>query len=316
MVTALIIAPLCCLRKLDLLKYSSAMAICSLVYVVILIVVRGVQQGGRVPATVPGVNVTRAWEWDAPASTVMFMKAAPLIVFSFGCQVQLPPLYAELRKKQGKSAAGNFGELAALERRRAVSGFLKVIFGAVGSFMCVVICIGFFGCLAFPGSDKADLMAQGDILKVFDPKSKPAIAARVLLTLALSLMSPLLLWPVRQSIWGLCVHVGAAPHDSSPEYIPKVQHCILAVAILVVTGGLAASIDNLGVVFGVLGAVGGAIMFYIFPALCFLQLLQRGHGTDEPVVDDKHYNTFAFMAYVLLAYGMIVCIGGTTAIFL
>ena len=121
---------------------------------------------------------------------------------------------------------------------------------------------------------------------------------------------------MRQSIWGFCVHVGAAPREASAAYIPQTQHCLVATGILVVTGAVASSIDNLGVVFGVLGSIGGAVMFYMFPALCFLRLLRRGHGTENPVVPERHYTKFLLLASLLFLYGVLVCVAGTTAIFL
>ena len=153
------------------------MAIASMLYVIALIIVTGVGAGGQLqtdPATgkvPPGDYVD--FSWTHPQGVLPFMRALPMIVFCFGCQPQVPPLYAELQRKV--DVGRNKGSAARLR------GFSFIILGSVGTFGCLVLAMGTFGVLAFPNHDLYhNTFDKGDILKVFDANSHgmPAYSLR------------------------------------------------------------------------------------------------------------------------------------------
>jgi len=313
LLTGVVIFPLTTLRKLDFLKYSSAGAIASVIYISVLIIMNGLEQKGELSQPVAEGDVV-AFSWWEPASAVAFMKAAPLIVFSFGCQVQLPPLYAELVSKIDPNR-----ETSAAYR---IGNFVKVIVTAVGTFMLIVLAIGTFGCLAFPSKQKhyAD-MKSGDILKVFDSGYMPATVARMSLTLALAFMIPLLLWPVRVSLWAGMAFLNLGPSATEKKKavgseMPYFYHVALSLLILLVTTLIAALLDNLGLVFSVLGAVGGSIMFYIYPASCFVVLVKTHASRGTPLLAERTQWMWLALGYLLIGFGLLMCVLGTAAIFM
>ena len=91
-------------------------------------------------------------------------------------------------------------------------------------------------------------------------------------------------------------------------------------------------LDNLGVVFGVLGSVGGSTLFYIYPAAAFMALVRRsreqqvvmgggsgggGGGSGggkvvvhKQVVSEGSYVRWMALAWALLVYGVgVLCVG-------
>ena len=151
--------------------------------------------------------------------------------------------------------------------------------------------------------------------------------ARFSLTLALALMAPLLIWPVRVSLWTFIQRLGIVAQAEKGAAMPSCQFICLSYAILLITTTAAAVLDNLGVVFGVLGSVGGSTLFYIYPAAAFMALVRRsreqqvvggsgGSGgggkvvVHKQVVSEGSYVRWMALAWALLVYGVgVLCVG-------
>ena len=98
--------------------------------------------------------------------------------------------------------------------------------------------------------------------------------------------------------------------------MPYLWQVMLSLAILFSTTVIAALIDNLGLVFSVLGAVGGSIMFYIYPAGCFVALVKKHASRGTPLLNPRAQAIQLGLGYLLIAFGILMAVLGTTAIFL
>jgi amino acid permease len=235
-VCSCVMLPLALLRRVEFLRYSSFGAIFSILYVVVLVIAKG--------GTISGVgdpHQTNYVNWNELSSSNL-VSFAPVIVFAFGCQVQVTPIYWSLPS-----------------RERSVSRFVPLFSAAVFSAFAVFVAMGTFGVLAFP-SRKFD---SGDVLLNFDPKSTTAIVGRLALTVSLSLMSPLLVFPARDSIkaasfsclgnqsggssggGGRGKATDGDGHDGEQyTHFAELMHVVITCAIIGCTFAIAASVEK------------------------------------------------------------------------
>jgi amino acid permease len=221
-VCSCVMLPLALLRRVEFLKYSSFGSICSILYVVILVIAKGAAQRGATT----GAKLTNYVAWNK-LSLDKFVSFAPVVIFAFGCQVQMTPIYWSLPA-----------------RSRSVAEFVPVFSTAVFGYFILVVCVGVFGVLAFP-SHKFDC---GDVLLNFDPRSTSAIIGRLALTVSLSLMSPLLVFPARESMKN-ALFPGEywQWQDESGEKQPalaRVVHVLITCTILGCSFAVAASVEK------------------------------------------------------------------------
>jgi amino acid permease len=73
----LIVIPLSFLRRLDSLKYTSVVALCSIAYLVILVVAHFIKGD-----TLTDRGEVRVFQWAGPVTA---MAAFPVIVFAYTC---------------------------------------------------------------------------------------------------------------------------------------------------------------------------------------------------------------------------------------
>jgi amino acid permease len=161
LVATFIMLPLCCLKNINYLGFTSALSLVPLVYLLVLQLYYLIKAGG----VQPGVALFNS----------RFFFSLPIIVFSFSSQQALFPLYTELQERNGTE-----------------SHIRKVV---VWSLVLTAICYlfsGFVGVFTYPTS------AKGNVLNNFP---EGVLVDVLLITTAVSIVLsfPVILWPARVS---------------------------------------------------------------------------------------------------------------------
>jgi len=161
LVTIFIMLPLCSLKNINYLGFTSALSLVPLVYFLVLQIVYLVKAGG----IQPGVKLF---------NTQIFY-ALPIVIFSFSSQQALFPLYTELKERNGT------------ERH------IKHV--VVWSLLLTALCYLFSGTV---GQFTYPTTAVGNVLNNFPPGVAVDI---LLITTAISIVLsfPVILWPARVS---------------------------------------------------------------------------------------------------------------------
>lgn len=161
LVTIFIMLPLCSLKNINYLGFTSALSLVPLVYFLVLQVVYLVKAGG----IQSGFKLFNS----------QIFYALPIIIFSFSSQQALFPLYTELQERNGTE---------------------RDIKGVVGWSICLTaLCYLFSGTV---GAFTYPLTAKGNVLNNFPPGVAVDI---LLITTAVSIILsfPVILWPARVS---------------------------------------------------------------------------------------------------------------------
>lgn len=219
-------------------------------------------------------NSSSSVQWWAPTFDGV-LEAVPLIVFSFGCQAQVIPLFNALPP-----------------RLQTTRSFMPVIVTAPALYGLMVTVVGLFGVLAFPG-----IKISGDVMQGFPATSVPAVTGRAALSVALTLMMPLLMWPNRDSVTAI-VKVCFPRKPKS-----QLGHVVSTVVLLGVEFTLAVVSPGVEKVYGLLGATAGSFLFFIWPAVCVLRTRHPSFGIGSRI-----------SGWLVLLFGLAVASLGTYAV--
>ena len=163
-----VVLPLSLLPKMSLLSKSSLLSILAILYMIGVLVFMGGRDAHEHPQSLQPRDVPFA----------KLLSAAPVIVYSLGCQVQAVPLFQELPKEG-----------------RGVNVFLLCV-AVPAMLLCVALfaTTGLFGMLAtYPHT-------QGDVLRSLPSAFLPARVAQLAVGVSLALVTPLMLWPIRTAV--------------------------------------------------------------------------------------------------------------------
>jgi sodium-coupled neutral amino acid transporter 11 len=226
-----IIFPLCCLRRIQLLSYTSIMSIFGILFVVVVVVIRLVEQG--LPTSTPKKpNKIILLNTGDPMSVFM---AFPVVFFSFASHINYLSMYEEMKNRSRKSMA----------RITNLSTALTAVL-----YLTMSIC----GYLLFIDD------TEGNVLNGFDKREKLIIGAKVAITLVVVTSFPLVHFSARQSIDSLLF-------DRPFSWI---RFILEAVVICIPVYGISVLIPDLADLVGFTGATIGTLIQFVIPALFFL----------------------------------------------
>lgn len=151
--------PLLCLKNISSLKYSAFIAVSSVVYVIVLVVVQRIVNPSPVLKNPDNPLVL----WDISFN---IFKAIPLMVYAHNCHIVLFPILSELKNKTRKRMAG-------------------ATFGGVTIYVTAYIIISIIGYLSFYG------LTDRNILQNYDMRDIPVIIGKVGISLTCTLGYPL-----------------------------------------------------------------------------------------------------------------------------
>ncbi|GAB1597389.1 putative sodium-coupled neutral amino acid transporter 7 [Argonauta hians] len=241
--STILILPFCYPKKIDFLKYASALGVVAVIYVVIVVIVKY-----AVPENPPGYIRT------SPESWLDVFYVIPTICFSYQCHVSVIPIYSCLKK-------------------RTPWEFSKTI--AVAIALCVITytVMATCGYLTFGSKIKSDIL-----LSYSNPDVSILIAV-LLIGFKTYTSYPILHFCGRaglESLWCYIFKLSAASANENE----KKRRIIMTSCWFLTTLLLAVLIPNIGVVIAFLGTL-AAVFIFVFPGMCIFQLgLQMN---DKPV---------------------------------
>jgi len=231
-VAAVVLFPLCLLPRVDYLKYTSIAAVGCIIYLVVVIVLRGSQ------------DIAKEDKSDLilfPKSVDIF-QSIPLMLFAFTFHPNIFPIFCEMEN--------------ATTRRVGICVVIAIAICAL-----VYLFVGIFGYLTFLDDIK------GNIFKNYDDDVLVEIG-KILLAVVISFSYPLLHYPARahmDSILTTYFTENRLP-DITSRYV------ILTIILVGVSYGLGISIPDIEVVFSFVGATAGNVIVFVAPAAFFIQL--------------------------------------------
>eukprot|EP00929_Paragymnodinium_shiwhaense_P087688 TRINITY_DN47831_c0_g2_i1.p1 TRINITY_DN47831_c0_g2~~TRINITY_DN47831_c0_g2_i1.p1 ORF type:complete len:514 (-),score=85.11 TRINITY_DN47831_c0_g2_i1:401-1942(-) len=232
------------------LRYSNSMAVTCTSLTALLIVASGI-------ASVDGL--TLLLEGPLYQCGLTSVQAAPIIMLSLGCQVQVPCVYGDLKDRSSK---------------RMTWGL--VIVGACCFFIYSAVSI--LGIAAVKPNALAAV--PGNILDGFPGGRPDALLMRGLQGVAVTLVYPMLLLPCRSTLDHLLFGGGASLVQPVVPCIMRLRHGMETLTIIGITFWLATCNTDLASVFGFTGATAGSLICYMLPPLAYLKL-RRMRPRDE-----------------------------------
>jgi len=182
-------------------------------------------------------------DWDAMVLQPGLFVTLPTMAFSFNGHFGAPGMYQQLAGKSPKKWA-------------------KVTFLGFGLCLPLVFVCALSGFFTF-GSEQ--LLKQSNVLMAPSMKGPPVMVAFIGMSLAVLFGVPIHTNAVRTALDGILVRGLGLDKES------KMRFTLISVIITVVTNLVALSMDNLGLVVAVNGAVCATLMMYILPAMMYMK---------------------------------------------
>ena len=293
LVTAVLVLPVACLRRIGFIGYSSTVAISLMVCFAIAVIVQSFEftcadtkASGQVTK-----DATLTCEYDYFHVGMNTFFVLPTIAFSFVCHTTVLPAYAELKERSK-------------QRMQRVSHTAIFICWTVYGLTAI------FGYLSFGSSavvngklvrddEHATEANLFDSFSDYDPKSRICVL-RFLILLSFALIVPLLNYPARKSAIFI-INKGKSAETSSGIFYTLTFSYIGVVLML------ALFIPNIKVVFGLVGSTTSVTLMFLLPGIFYLKLMPGKLSSREK------WPAVAHVTFGLLV--MFVSLGGIFAKF-
>ncbi|XP_060068570.1 sodium-coupled neutral amino acid transporter 7-like [Ylistrum balloti] len=230
-----LILPLCFPRRIDFLKYPSALGVVGILYVVGLVTFKYVT-----PHPTPDHITTEPKQW------MDLFLVVPTICFAYQCHVSVIPIYSCMKK-------------------RGMKEFGKTIGCAIALCILTYTVVAAFGYLTF-----GDAITT-DILLSYDPDPWVLVAV-ILIAVKTYTTYPILLFCGRAALDCLWVDVHRMTTEQV-EATERFRRIIVTMLWFLATLAMAIFIPNIGVVIQILGAF-AAIFIFVFPGMCMVKAVQ------------------------------------------
>ncbi|TNY17338.1 putative AVT6-involved in amino acid efflux from the vacuole [Rhodotorula diobovata] len=266
-----LLCPLAFLRRLDSLKLTSYVALCSIAYLIFVVVFYTFVSHDQLPPS-GDVELFRF----GPS----FIQSLPVQIFAFTCAQNVFAVYNEV--KTNSQARLNL-----------------VIGTSIGGAAIIYEVLGILGYLTFGTA------VGGNIIEMY-PRTRLVSFCQVGITVLVLFSYPLQLHPARASLDKFLFPVKpsegdepASDHGSGDE-IPLGRFVIESGVLLFSTFVIAMFVSSLEVVLGFVGATGSTTISFILPAVFFLSLFK---GSTDPRDQRLRY-----LATLLLVWGVLVMV--------
>ncbi|XP_066489790.1 sodium-coupled neutral amino acid symporter 1 [Tiliqua scincoides] len=248
-VTFCIILPLCLLKNLGYLGYTSGFSLTCMVFFLIVVVYKKFQLGCPLHETNTTdsdfLNATFAHgDLCQPKYVTLNSKtvyALPTIAFAFVCHPSVLPIYSELKDRSQKK----------MQMVSNISFFAMFVM----YFLTAI-----FGYLTFYETVKSDLLhkyqSKDDIL---------ILTVRVAVIVAVILTVPVLFFTVRSSLFELA---------RKTKY-NLCHHIVVTLVLLVIINLLVIFIPSMKDIFGVVGVTSANMLIFILPSSLYLKITHQ-----------------------------------------
>lgn len=243
MVTFGIILPLCLLKNLGYLGYTSGFSLSCMVFFLIVVIYKkfqipcvNVEQNSTVSA-----NVTDACTPKYVTFNSKTVYALPTIAFAFVCHPSVLPIYSELKDRSQKK----------MQMVSNISFFAMFVM----YFLTAI-----FGYLTFYEKVQSDLLhkyqSTGDIL---------ILTVRLAVIVAVILTVPVLFFTVRSSLFEL----------AKKTKFHLCRHVLVTIILLVIINLLVIFIPSMKDIFGVVGVTSANMLIFILPSSLYLKITNQ-----------------------------------------
>ncbi|XP_015672391.1 sodium-coupled neutral amino acid transporter 1 [Protobothrops mucrosquamatus] len=247
-VTFLIILPLCLLKNLGYLGYTSGFSLTCMVFFLVVVIYKKFQLScpflDRNATDATFSNFSFGMEACRPKYVTFNSKsvyALPTIAFAFVCHPSVLPIYSELKDHSQK-------------RMQMVT---KISFFAM---FVMYFLTAIFGYLTFYESVQSDLLHKyqnkDDIL---------VLTVRVAVIVAVILTVPVLFFTVRSSIFEL----------ARKTKFHLCQHIVVTLILLMIINLLVIFIPSMKDIFGVVGTTSANMLIFILPSSLYLKITHQ-----------------------------------------
>ncbi|XP_068132693.1 sodium-coupled neutral amino acid symporter 1 [Hyperolius riggenbachi] len=266
-VTILIILPLCLLKNLGYLGYTSGFSLTCMVFFLIVVIYNKF----KIPCPLGIVNGTSDSEYNATTEEMCTAKyvtfnsktayALPTLAFAFVCHPSVLPIYSELRDRSHKKMQ-------------------LVSYASFFAMFVMYLLTAVFGYLTFYDGVRSELLNtysnQKDVL---------ILTVRLAVITAVILTVPVLFFTVRSSLFELA---------QKTKY-NFWQHLVVTIVLLTFIDLLVIFIPSLKDIFGAIGATSANMLIFILPSALYLKITK---GNDA--LAKERLWAFAFFALGLL----------------
>ncbi|XP_030404752.1 sodium-coupled neutral amino acid transporter 1 [Gopherus evgoodei] len=248
-VTFTIILPLCLLKNLGYLGYTSGFSLGCMVFFLIVVIFKKVQLSCPVlePSAISPIisNVSSAHEDMCQPKYVTFnsktVYALPTLAFAFVCHPSVLPIYSELKDRTQK-------------RMQMVS---NISFFAMFIMYLMTAVFGYF---TFYDNVHSDLLhnyqSRDDIL---------ILTVRVAVIFAVILTVPVLFFTVRSSLFEMA---------KKTKYV-LYHHVLVTLVLLIFINMLVIFIPSMKDIFGVIGVTSANMLIFILPSSLYLKITHQ-----------------------------------------
>ncbi|KAK9370940.1 transmembrane amino acid transporter protein-domain-containing protein [Lipomyces kononenkoae] len=260
-----VLIPLCFLRRLDSLKYTSVIALVAIGYLTILVIGHWMV----------GDTVSyRGPIFIGPSSLSGVLSTLPIVVFGFTCHQNMFSIVNELRDDRPANV-------------------LSIVFSSIGSAVILYTLVGFTGYLSFGDN------VGGNIISMYASSFSSAVGRAAIVVLVL-FSYPLQCHPCRASLDHIYTHFILPSSAGSPSRvgiqkmsIPKRRFMVLTSLIIVLSYIVAISVSSLETVLAFVGATGSTSISFILPGIFGYKLLGSPYHLPIPDVKDDDETTLA-----------------------
>ncbi|XP_037700963.1 sodium-coupled neutral amino acid transporter 1 isoform X2 [Choloepus didactylus] len=243
-VTFGIILPLCLLKNLGYLGYTSGFSLSCMVFFLIVVIYKKFQ----ISCIASQLNSTNANSTNADMCTPKYVTfnsktvyALPTIAFAFVCHPSVLPIYSELKDRSQKK----------MQMVSNISFFAMFVM----YFLTAI-----FGYFTFYGDMRSDLLhryqSKNDIL---------ILTVRLAVIVAVILTVPVLFFTVRSSLFEL----------AKKTKFNLCRHTLVTIILLVFINLLVIFIPSLKDIFGIVGATSANMLIFILPSSLYLKITSQ-----------------------------------------
>lgn len=281
-----IVFPLCCPRKLEALRFTSAMCVCFVCLLTVLVLLYAVGlpdldpcAGSNSTTNVDGVTDECVGErsvWFADLDT---LRVFSIFIFAFSCQTNIYSVTNEIR-------------------RPSTRRYRSVMIGAV------VLTTVLYTTVALAGYSTYGHNVQSNVLQSY-PLNPLTSITRIMVCVLVAFTFPLNCQPARTSALALWHVFGDPKGHMVSEETEEFRYWVFTISFVVGCVGMALITDNFGVVLGLVGATGATIVQYVLPGISYYVLFK-----DEGPAWKRT------AALVLFYMGLVICPAACVFIFI
>mmetsp|Transcript_19423 Transcript_19423/g.57795 ORF Transcript_19423/g.57795 Transcript_19423/m.57795 type:complete len:387 (+) Transcript_19423:369-1529(+) len=229
-----IVVPLSMLRNIDSLRYTSGIAVASVLYLLLVVVYKS----GESISENAGEEEMEAGDFVNFSEKIF--RAIPIITLAFTCHMNVLPVVTGLKRPTSRRVR-------------------QVTWGSITTCVAIYVLIGLFGFLTFYTSDTV----EGNVLLNYDVDEPEIIVGRVAVTLVVIFSFPVLAHPCIGSIEALFF-------DSWPfSYWRRAAEVFFVVGS---NFTIAYFVADVSLVLGIAGSTGSTMISFILPGFFYALL--------------------------------------------